>query len=735
MPPTLGKIESTLADAGIPFGLPIDTWIASGPQTTNQDFLGPDAGPVEVLYRRLSLYVSELWISVFRNHLHGPALNATRDAVVRLCLWKENFVPGRLDEILQYTSYLRENVLDTLRSICGAIIQIARGIPAIETQAVSSLRDLQFIHGQAIEELMNMDGSGSSSDGSSLSEEASFSESDINLYERLETYINCLMDLAIAVEHQTNNIRELLDESAVPERIELSVSEEARPFARIILDRFKDANLELVERLSQANWDRSVRLIQLAEDAVLSEENQTLSAFSHDTRTRFVPISVFHDSGLGSSSVASHSSFASRVGEDSLGRPRVPPLPAEGEQGRYFQCCFCKKTISMQSRVQWKMHVFSDLQSYICTHSVCKHALKMFPTRSLWAKHEIDEHFSQLQWRCFSCDIAFGRDEFMHHFLQVHNETGRSDEERDKIAQQAAEKVPVANFAGHACPLCLRTDWASPKAYTTRLGEHLEEISLACLPLVNSTEPGSLTDISEHTEGNLSPSTPDESPETAEENLQPSVEHSSPSNPTSKPKNPPLAQRLRSRLRKLSGFAKRPTSPTNTPTENSKHASLAETTSTSVAKTGDPNKLPQSTPLFASSGLEVVVKSREGNCKANMCFSFDSQLLHINLMSVDGWKKLRTNFGYSLEALDDVSSVRGIGGAQTPIMGVVKDVQWHLEDGYRTYSSDFHIVDMHFDVLLGMDTIKKCQLLRLREDLDGYLQKKQRETTDINSRS
>lgn len=131
-----------------------------------------------------------------------------------------------------------------------------------------------------------------------------------------------------------------------------------------IEESFINAPTSLVERLAEANLERSIRL--RTEE---NEEEEVEDESHRDAVTFFKPFSIFHDSGLGTSvptmshytaTVASHTSFLSVGGEEALGRPRVPSLPQEG--GRPFQCDYCHRTISMQNRIEWK-YVYKHAQA------------------------------------------------------------------------------------------------------------------------------------------------------------------------------------------------------------------------------------------------------------------------------------------------------------------------------------------------------------------------------------
>lgn len=85
-------------------------------------------------------------------------------------------------------------------------------------------------------------------------------------------------------------------------------------------NRFKNAQIQLANRLGEANWQRSFRIKNW-----MQKEEQELLETSHG----FNPMSKFDDSGIGTSiatipkdtaTVASHTSYLASVAEDSQGR-------------------------------------------------------------------------------------------------------------------------------------------------------------------------------------------------------------------------------------------------------------------------------------------------------------------------------------------------------------------------------------------------------------------------------
>jgi hypothetical protein len=128
------------------------------------------------------------------------------------------------------------------------------------------------------------------------------------------------------------------------------------------------------------------------------------------------------------------------------------------------------------------MHVFADLQSYLCTHEACRDALNTFPTRKLWADHEFNEHFTLRQWRCFTCRATTRTQQsFVDHLTNNHNIVLTGHRLTAAIAE-AQETDLIPGFINHKCALCSKSSWQTKRAYATHVGQHLEEISLACLP-------------------------------------------------------------------------------------------------------------------------------------------------------------------------------------------------------------------------------------------------------------
>ncbi|KAL3455278.1 hypothetical protein BJX64DRAFT_77028 [Aspergillus heterothallicus] len=491
----------------------VDSWVGS-----SHSSLDPNFGFIESLYHACATTLHHLW--KFR-HLLSLTLAqqaSLKENVGQLSLWEENFPSCRLDTILGHSNYLRMEVLENLVRIGKILMHYRRIISAHPENKTftDGLEDLNPLVEKAAVILSDNDTSDSSTDSNTDSDSSSLSEAGRNQQGRLHCYIGCLLELGPTIEKQIANIQFKLDRQALPDMNPFSLSLNAQPFAIRIKDRFRDAKIPLVERLAEANWERSVRMMIHAEESSAAEQTTPARSVPATAMTLFKPFSLFHDSGLGTSipsrslyaaTVASHSSYLSVAAEDDEGRPRVPPLPHEGLRGQTFQCPFCGTCIKCRDRIEWKMHVFSDLQAYVCTHDACKDALRTFTTRKEWADHEFKNHFSDKQWTCFSCSTRQDTPDFLlDHIRSAHGIELREPHFKFELSR-FEEHILKSNFKDHACSLCLRSGWQTMKAYATHVGRHLEEISLACLPKLSGDDPGSDSNVSQKSLSSIEPAT------------------------------------------------------------------------------------------------------------------------------------------------------------------------------------------------------------------------------------
>lgn len=183
----------------------------------------------------------------------------------------------------------------------------------------------------------------------------------IRFCDDMTSHIACLQDLAPTIEQmldEADGSQRLGDDTVRPA---FHVSDPARPFVLQIHDRYRGAPISLVERLGEANWQRWVRIRkQMDGDDESQEENEEQEI----ALSTFLPVSKFHDSGLGTSipalsdravSVASHTSFLSSRADAEDGKARVPLTPDQVVEGRPFECFICGQTLTnIKNRIHWK---------------------------------------------------------------------------------------------------------------------------------------------------------------------------------------------------------------------------------------------------------------------------------------------------------------------------------------------------------------------------------------------
>ncbi|KAL2686878.1 hypothetical protein Neosp_004420 [[Neocosmospora] mangrovei] len=306
----------------------------------------------------------------------------------------------------------------------------------------------------------------------------------MDIMEEISIYIDCLLDLASALDNPALDIlTDDLEEpfSGVKESFTTSC-EEALTYCRKIRDRFDALPKYLVERLAEANVVRASMIRemqrQVLEKETAANDGITESLFSgkclpvtEDTKSSAPTTSVF-SSALASSSKwsaqsasagrhvnlaefgddiseATFASFSTTASSIAMGRPRMPPMPDIQDGG--FDCTVCQLHLTdVTTRKQWKRHVFGDLKPYVCTIERCQASGILFTHSGTWAKHELSH--------------------------------------------------PLATPISSECPFCSANYQALSPSYYKHVSGHLREVSLSALPRMTSgsEEPG--TDTTDDTD-------------------------------------------------------------------------------------------------------------------------------------------------------------------------------------------------------------------------------------------
>jgi hypothetical protein len=356
--------------------------------------------------------------------------------------------------------------------------------------------------------LSNLDGS--ESEESEIECEATSFNDDDDILGALDTYTMSLMDLRPVLEQSLRDISKPSARGAGVLPPEFRVTESARPYVLQVHDKFREAKSALVERLGEANWQRYMRIKAMMAATANKEHPEGVApenVIPEVPKSTFRPVSLFHDSGLGislpsksqySTSNASHTSFLTTETDTAKGRLRVPSTPMEVSEGVAFTCSICTQKLSrIRNRVDWKMHVFADLQPYVCTFLDCPDPLTTYPTRRLWAEHEFTTHRSHQQYECHDCSQVFSnKNEFVDHISNDHDHHSKDLNYTQLLATISAAKRSVLNpLSDQVCPLCQKTSWTLQRDFVTHLGRHLEDIALSSLPREDDSESDSGSEI------------------------------------------------------------------------------------------------------------------------------------------------------------------------------------------------------------------------------------------------
>ena len=148
---------------------------------------------------------------------------------------------------------------------------------------------------------------------------------------------------------------------------------------------------------------------------------------------------------------------------------------------------------------QYRMHVFADLQPYICTSSDCPDLLKTFSERKTWAEHEFLMHRFETVYNCRDCSKSFTTEpDFLQHQAKDHKMDSLKHAQALALAT-AARKTVLFSITDQECPLCHEGKWESQRKFVAHVCRHMEEIALSALP----QDIGSSSDISDSSSSGL----------------------------------------------------------------------------------------------------------------------------------------------------------------------------------------------------------------------------------------
>ncbi|EWG47725.1 hypothetical protein FVEG_07772 [Fusarium verticillioides 7600] len=269
--------------------------------------------------------------------------------------------------------------------------------------------------------------------------------------------------------------------------INVGTTDEPSPFETFdtqhVRSKYPEIDPVVAERLGKAISARR-QLLKLMQD------NQ-----SYYFHSRKIPISELellaeqitpedptHTNNKGNEVGLEISSVTSCSAEDDGRASRVPVLPQEATQGNSFRCVYCQVIINVSSEVEWKKHVYEDLQPYICLEEDCLTPRYQYARRKDWMKHVLEAH-----WRIYSCPFGCGlrsasRSQCIEHLCHNHGDDMNAAEIEDLVQLGTFNKTGFST--GTSCPFC-KIELQDIKTYQNHVGEHQRRLALFALPLTS----------------------------------------------------------------------------------------------------------------------------------------------------------------------------------------------------------------------------------------------------------
>lgn len=298
-----------------------------------------------------------------------------QDELERLFLWANAVCihNGYLDETLSRSSALHSSVLLILlemsNTVCKDLFKSAAPNGASAVDLEDQRRDVVDLQRKALASLQ--EDPQNSLFGVIDSYDSDTSETGLDdALENITTFNDCLMDLSLALDRPVTHFEKKHSGARVLEET-FKVSQPALVYCRKIRDRFPRLPVYLVERLGNANLQRAnmlrdkKKLTQVPRErspvfdaplltkSIQQIADTTKSPVSQDSMSRMGDNQRQPDADFETSSEATFASF-STLTLVNQGRPRVPPIPQQAENGRAFRCEYCAQTMKGMTRQQWK---------------------------------------------------------------------------------------------------------------------------------------------------------------------------------------------------------------------------------------------------------------------------------------------------------------------------------------------------------------------------------------------
>ncbi|GAW16547.1 hypothetical protein ANO14919_059770 [Xylariales sp. No.14919] len=396
--------------------------------------------------------------------------SAATSQLARFKLWAGSLGAHResghrsLDYRLRDASSIRLHVTLLLRQLGNAIEDVASS----SNNHVTSVHDS---HGSIEAELAKY-----------LMDDDESNELDLDLaLADVSHIVDCLLRLSVTIKNPAPHDQFM-------SKVELDIMAAYEPYdIRHIMEKFPLIEGKLSERLGRAMAHRrhffKYRKDHHARVAGGIDDDDSLRQDGDQTTVASpVPGHLKDDAEGGSTidlddrSVHSMTSYAPSL--NNSGELQVPPAPKEYLLGP-FLCPFCYQMIEVDSRNEWKKHVFRDLQPYTCLAPFCLTQDHKFSRRSDWSRHMEQVHWRV--WQCpFECQQAFhGADEFRCHLQEAHSNDLTPPQHG--TFERTCGNLDILKANG-PCPICIEVNITTVTQYYKHVGHHLEQLSLFALP-------------------------------------------------------------------------------------------------------------------------------------------------------------------------------------------------------------------------------------------------------------
>ena len=250
---------------------------------------------------------------------------------------------------------------------------------------------------------------------------------------------------------------------------------------RHVQDKFPEAPNYLTERLGKAISRRRQYLkyrerhaeklaYAIEDDSVMAPSETTASVFHEEEITSYVKYRETDD-------FQSETSYASSISPSNSSR--MPAMPKQAENEKHFECPYCHEIKIVKNTHEWRKHIFSDLQPFMCTFEDCATADKTYGGRREWFAHEISCH--RRVWTCGGhCNGVFQSSEELIEHVKQNFSINITDQQIPTFLEMRSS--PVIKTATSCCPLC-HADIVTTKSLQRHLGKHLQELSLFAIPI------------------------------------------------------------------------------------------------------------------------------------------------------------------------------------------------------------------------------------------------------------